>query len=481
MNAPEQIGVVLVDHGSKRTAANELLLQVAALFKLHSSYAIVEPAHMELAEPSLQTAVDRCVAQGASRVIVHPYFLAPGRHSREDIPALAEQAAAKHANTPVSVTQPLGLHPLLIQVIEERIEESLGTKSLQSSNAMQTDLLRILDANFNRAAEGLRVVEDYLRFALNDAHLTELAKSLRHDLTAAMSRVDAAALHAARDSQGDVGAAIETTTEYTRESLADIVGANIHRAEQSLRALEEYSKPVDSTLAHTCERLRYRLYTLEKAISSTAKNTQRLVDCRLYVLLDARPSLAEFDTLALELIEGGVQAIQLRAKTLADRDLLERARLLRRITQSSGVLFIVNDRPDIAVLAQADGVHVGQEELAVSDVRALVGPDRLIGVSTHSIEQARQAVLSGADYLGVGPTFPSTTKQFDQFPGVALASAVAAEIQLPAFAIGGITAENLPQLQAAGMNRVAVSGAILQRASPTAEAQRLVAALGENS
>ena len=132
------------------------------------------------------------------------------------------------------------------------------------------------------------------------------------------------------------------------------------------------------------------------------------------------------------------------------------------VDAGTATLLIINDRPDLAALAQADGVHVGQEELSVKDARSIVGPDVLIGVSAHSIEQARQAVLDGANYLGVGPTFPSGTKQFDHFPGVELLRAVAAEIRLPAFAIGGITRENLGQVKSAGFTRMAVSGAILE-------------------
>ena len=101
--------------------------------------------------------------------------------------------------------------------------------------------------------------------------------------------------------------------------------------------------------------------------------------------------------------------------------MLDRARLLARTDgRNRETLFIVNDRPDLAALARADGVHVGQEELSVKDARSIVGPEMLVGVSTHSIEQARQAVLDGANYIGVGPTFPSGTKQFEQFPGVEL-------------------------------------------------------------
>src|SRR5690606_32363494 len=104
-----------------------------------------------------------------------------------------------------------------------------------------------------------------------------------------------------------------------------------------------------------------------------------------------------------------VHVLQLRDKRLQDRELLERARRLRELTESTATLFIMNDRPDLALLAGADGVHVGQEELSLSDARAIVGPRLLIGVSTHSLQQARAALADGADYIGVGPTFPSNT------------------------------------------------------------------------
>ena len=138
---------------------------------------------------------------------------------------------------------------------------------------------------------------------------------------------------------------------------------------------------------------------------------------------------------------------------------------------------MINDRPDLAALIAADGVHVGQEELSVKDVRSMVGPDVLIGVSTHSIEQARQAVLDGANYIGVGPTFPSGTKRFEHFPGVELLRAVAAEIRLPAFAIGGITRANLDQVKSAGFRRAAVSGAIVGAEDPVQAAKEIKAVL----
>jgi thiamine-phosphate pyrophosphorylase len=259
-----------------------------------------------------------------------------------------------------------------------------------------------------------------------------------------------------------------------------VVAASFKRVQQALRSLEEYAKVADLKAAAAIEPLRYQAYTLERAVGITADSRQRLADARLYVLLDGREDEVAFARIAESLVAAGVHVLQLRDKRLGDRELIARARRLREITCGTQTLFIMNDRPDLAALADADGVHVGQEELSVKDARAIIGLNRLIGVSTHSIEQARQAVLDGANCIGVGPTFPSMTKSFDAFAGREFIRAVAAEISLPAFAIGGITRENLPQVQAAGLNRIAVSKAVLEAADPAVAAQELSASLARN-
>ena len=119
------VGLIVVDHGSKKAAANDQLLDVVALFKRVSGSAIVEPAHMELAEPSIAQAFDRCVAQGATMVVVHPYFLAPGRHSTTDIPRLTAEAAARHPGVRFHVTQPLGLDEKIAALMLQRIHHCL--------------------------------------------------------------------------------------------------------------------------------------------------------------------------------------------------------------------------------------------------------------------------------------------------------------------------------------------------------------------
>ena len=341
-------------------------------------------------------------------------------------------------------------------------------------------MLRVLDAAANRGREGLRVVEDYVRFVLDDQHLTGLLKRFRHELTALLARIPADSRMAARETQADVGTKLATPGERTRQDTAGVLGANFARVQESLRTIEEFSKLLDPDLACRFEQLRYRSYTLQRAVEITRRSLERLGEARLYVLIDGGSSLEQLAGRAEKLADAGVDVIQLRDKRLGDRQLLERARLLRETTRSSGVTFIVNDRPDLAVLSRADGVHVGQEELTVKDARAIVGAGALIGVSTHSIDQARQAVLDGANYIGVGPTFPSGTKKFQDFPGLDLLRAVAAEVRLPAFAIGGITCGNLPQVLEAGFRRVAVSGAVTT-ADPAAAVRQLLTGMSHQS
>ncbi len=337
----------------------------------------------------------------------------------------------------------------------------------------ESGVLRILDAAANRAGEGLRVVEDYLRFVLDDRHLMSQAKQLRHDLAAALARLPANERLAARDTLADVGTDVSMPSEVRRDDPAGVVAASFKRIEQSFRSLEEFGKLIDADLAAGFESLRYRAYTLERAVAITAESLQRLAKARLYVLIDGRDSLAALAALAESLVAAGADVIQLRDKRLADRELLERARLLRKMTNGTSTLFIVNDRPDLAALAGADGVHLGQYELGVKDARAIVGPRALVGVSTHSLDQARQAVLAGASYIGVGPTFASGTKSFERLAGIELLRQVAAEIRLPAFAIGGITAENVRDVLATGANRIAVSGAVLTVTDPAGAVREL--------
>jgi thiamine-phosphate pyrophosphorylase len=362
-----------------------------------------------------------------------------------------------------------------------------------------TSILRILDASLNRAGEGLRVVEDYARFVLDEAFLTRQLKALRHDLASAATPISSAERHSARETQLDIGTAITTASETVRPDAWSVCAASLKRAEQALRSLEEYGKLIDGEFAGRCESLRYRLYTLEKALDVGRNSRMRLDTVRLCILVDGCRSAAEFESLVKSLVAAGPVMIQLRDKKLDDRDLVERGQILVAVTNTARTeregeapaepsesawaprerrppktLAIINDRADIAAAVGADGVHLGQEDLSVKDARAIVGTEMLIGVSTHNIDQARAAVLDGANYLGAGPTFASQTKSFDSLAGLDYLGEVAGEISLPTFAIGGITPKNLPAVLATGISRVAVSGAITAAPKPTSAAREML-------
>ncbi|MGQ9505359.1 MAG: thiamine phosphate synthase [Thermogutta sp.] len=349
------------------------------------------------------------------------------------------------------------------------------TDKLARVSEMQ--LFRIADAAINRALEGLRVIEDYTRFVLDDPFLVREIKSIRHELGGVVSAVPMSLRLAARETQHDVGTEIKAHDELRRRSGEELLDANFSRVREAMRSLEECVKLLVPNIASAIERLRYRCYTLQRAVRISARASQRLRRAQLYVLVDARNSEAALRELVQSLVAAGVHVIQLREKHLRDRELLARARLVRELTRGSDTLFIMNDRPDLAVLSGADGVHVGQEELTVKDARLIVGADALVGVSTHNIEQARQAVLDGASYIGCGPTFPSATKEFSEFSGLDYLRQVAEEIRLPAFAIGGINEENLESVLATGFRRVAVSSSVVQSANPGETARRLLSRL----
>ncbi|VTR94642.1 thiamine-phosphate pyrophosphorylase : Thiamine-phosphate synthase OS=Blastopirellula marina DSM 3645 GN=thiE PE=3 SV=1: Clp_N: TMP-TENI [Gemmata massiliana] len=345
------------------------------------------------------------------------------------------------------------------------------------SSTAEMDAGRVLDASFNRAREAARVLEDYCRFVLDDRFLTQQVKELRHGLASASQKLPQRTLLAARETLRDVGTTATAGSEYERASPAHVAFVNLKRLQESLRSLEEFGKVFGPELGRDLEALRYRTYTLERAISLGAVSRERLAAANLYVLLTRSQCVSALDWTIREAARGGANVFQLREKTLSDRELIECARNVRQWTRETGTLFIINDRPDIAKLCEADGVHLGQDDLCVKDARRIVGPDALIGVSTHSIEQLRQAVLDGADYIGIGPTFPSRTKTFDHFPGLEFVRAASAESSLPAFALGGISSTNIAEVVAVGAKRIAVSSAISTADEPEQAARLLKAAL----
>ncbi len=352
-----------------------------------------------------------------------------------------------------------------------------GVTFVVADTAETTEAARIVDVNLNRARESLRVLDDYARFVMDDAFLTGRFKQLRHTLGEAATALPQPLLLAARDTRRDVGTGLSASGEYERATAAKVATANAKRLQESLRSLEEFGKVLSVPFAQAVEAVRYEAYTLEQALVRGASAVERLRNARLYVLLTGSQCEAALDWTIAEAASGGAAIFQMREKELSDRDRLDRAHRMRAWTRKANALFIVNDRPDLARLVEADGVHLGQADLPVSAARRILGPDALVGVSTHTLEQIRTAILDGADYLGIGPTFPSTTKAFEELAGLDFIRQATAETTLPAFALGGITLGNVREVVAAGAKRIAVSAAIARAEDPAAVAQAFMQVL----
>lgn len=343
------------------------------------------------------------------------------------------------------------------------------------------NLKRIIDANLNRASEAARVLEEIARFLLDDKDLSEKLKNIRHQINFAQDKEYSKYLQA-RDTEQDVGVDIKNNSH--RLSIENIFKANIKRLQQALRTLAEYSAENKQNSA-LFEKLRYTSYTLEQIIWDKLKDkgvNDKIDDTkRLYLVTNSDQFESEdafLDAVASSL-EGGVEILQLREKNMSAKKIVELGRKVKQLCLQYGTTFIVNDRIDIAAILEADGVHLGQDDLDVKYAREILGQNIIVGVSTHAPEQALKAVEDGADYIGVGPVFATPTKQGRIPVGLEYVKWASENIDIPFYAIGGIDEENIGQVLEAGANRVAVVRAIINAKSPQKAAEGFLKKLGK--
>ncbi|MGY2946154.1 thiamine phosphate synthase [Thermostichus sp. MS-CIW-34] len=334
---------------------------------------------------------------------------------------------------------------------------------------------RILDANLDRAREGLRVLEEWFRFGLEEGELSAECKAMRQ----ALARWHSDPLRLARDTPADPGTQISHPQEEQRRDLRHLLQANCSRVQEALRVLEEYGKLAESHhwvapgLAKLAKDMRYRLYVLESELLGGSLR-QRLLAAHLYLVTSPVPHWLEVVEKSLR---GGVTLVQYRRKNLPDGEMLRDLKQLRQLCDRYQALMIVNDRVDLALVSQADGVHLGQTDLPVAQARHLLGSQRLIGLSTTNAEELAQALNSDVDYIGVGPVYPTPTKAEKPPAGLEYVRLAAEKAYLPWFAIGGIDPHNLPEVRRAGATRVAVVRALMEAADPTQTARTMLAEL----
>lgn len=340
------------------------------------------------------------------------------------------------------------------------------------------NLKRIIDANLNRASEAARVLEEIARFLLDDKELSEKLKNIRHQINSTQDK-DYSKYLEARDTEQDVGVDIKNNTEKT--NIESIFKANIKRLQQALRTLAEYSTENKENNA-MFEKLRYTSYTLEQIMwDRIGAHGAQLDSKKLYLVTnsDKFSSDDEFLDAIASALEGGVDILQLREKNMPAKRIIELGRKIKQLCLQYDATFIINDRVDIAAILEADGVHLGQDDLDVASARTILGENTIIGVSTHAPEQALKAVEDGADYIGVGPVFATPTKEGRIPVGLEYVKWASENIEIPAFAIGGIDEENIDEVINAGAKRIAVVRAIINANSPQKAAEEFLKKLGK--
>lgn len=332
----------------------------------------------------------------------------------------------------------------------------------------KSSVFRVLDANLNRLREGLRVVEEYCRLVQNDKSFIQL-KEIRHLLQRLYPpKLENLCLQA-RQADADVGNQTFNSSEANRDDSLAVLRAGLKRSQEASRVIEEYAKIInEDAVSRKAKSLRFSLYTLEKKllVSRSDKVSSWFDgdrDYALYLVVDEAFYHGHGLLTDLEMaLIAGVNLLQLRQKRAGDQHFLLRTRQLKILCAEYRLPFIVNDRPDIAFLSAADGLHLGQDDLDIAAARKIVGEEMPIGRSTHSLEQALAAEAEGADYIGFGPVFKTPSKENpDPVVGIEKLREVVSRISLPVVAIGGINHENIALVRDTGTAGIAVIRAIL--------------------
>lgn len=334
---------------------------------------------------------------------------------------------------------------------------------------MERYLYTAIDANINRALEGVRVCEDVLRFCLHRADISTRIKEIRHRIADAAKLFPRSLLLQGRDVEADGQKFVDLGAEGRRETLDDLCSANLHRAMEAVRSLEEFGKlALPGMAGNPFQEVRFMLYSLEREVVPALRREAVVArfNRALYAVLDpSYMSGVSYRDAARAMVQGGASIIQLRMKGVGRKDVLETAKDLSALCRAEKVVFIVNDHVDIAILAGADGVHLGINDLDAADARRLLPPEMIIGVSVYSMDGLALAAPRAADYIAIGPVY-DTVYQTEKGAiklrgsGVEMITRAKKTVSVPVVAIGGITAAEAGTVIAAGADAVAVTSAL---------------------
>ena len=323
-------------------------------------------------------------------------------------------------------------------------------------------IAQIIDANLDRAREGLRVLEDWARFGLGRVDIVKRLKDFRqilgsHHLNSYKN---------ARNFTNDKCNGLSHPEQFKRVYAENIISSNSGRIQEALRVIEEFTRNNNNELSKTASLIRYELYSLEIELINAKCNLHLkkiLKENNLYLITNENTDLIKDIE---NLLIAGVKIIQYRFKDTNDSTNLKNSKIIKRLCKSNGAIFIVNDRADIASACDADGVHLGQNDLDILSARKILGFSKIIGMSANNEKDIKNAIDQGCDYIGIGPVFETNTKK-DKIPiGIDKIKTLTKDIKIPWYAIGGIRNENIPTLKSNGINKVAIISEIMNDKNP---------------
>ncbi len=326
-------------------------------------------------------------------------------------------------------------------------------------------LYRHIDVCLNRISEGLRVIDEIVRFHLKDEKILKELKEIRHSVRSFFSISETNLLNA-RDSINDPGFNFTTLTEESRADITSIAKASFKRVIESIRVLEEYSKldEIKKITNYNFEKLRQKMYYEEKRVLLKLEKVRNLSILRQKIY-PITPDFGNTDKGNDELLEYCIEIskvsnfIQLRLKNRSKKELISIISSIKRVTDEK-LEIIINDHLDLCISEDLLGVHLGQDDLPLLSAKKILGDEKIIGISTHNIIQAEEAIEDGVDYIGIGPVYETETKDTGYSPlginKLVEINKLALKNSVLSFAIGGINKDNVKDVFATDVTGVAI-------------------------
>ena len=329
---------------------------------------------------------------------------------------------------------------------------------------------QIIDANLDRAREGLRVLEDWARFGLGSRELVKEFKNFRQIL----GKYHVKIYKDSRNFTKDTSIGLTHKEQFEKKSIKNIISSNSARIQEALRVIEEYSKIDNRELSYAAGNIRYQIYSLEirlLKLDNKNKLLNILRESNLYFISNPSPKIIE---IIESVLKGGVRIIQHRFKGGSDLENLKEAKRIRRLCNNYKALLIINDRIDIAIACNADGVHLGQEDIDINSARRILGFSKIIGISANKELEIESAINNGCDYIGIGPVFETFTKKEKKPIGVENIKKLTVNVSIPYFIIGGVKQDNITILKNNGITQVAIISDLINSENPEEKAKMII-------